>query len=1413
MEQLHRLGIDIGSTTLKIVVLNRDANIIFSDYKRHFAQIPETLATMLQEAISQVGDLPVLAAITGSGGMTLNKALGIPHIHEVAAVTTALKQYAPATDVAIELGGEDAKIIYLTNGLEQRMNGICAGGTGSFIDQMATLLKTDANGLNILAKNSTTIYPIAARCGVFAKTDLQPLINEGVSQSDLSASIFQAVVNQTISGLACGRPIVGNVAFLGGPLSFLDGLKESFIRTLALKKNHIISPDHAHLFAAIGAASNISEQMPDDLSAILHQVLFGIQIPFENNRLEPLFKNDNQVQAFKTRHSQTTLTKRKLGNYTGDCYLGIDAGSTTTKLALIADDGSLLYSFYDNNQGSPVQTTSQALKELYRQLPQTAVIRQSCVTGYGESLLKAAFNLDLGEVETLAHYKAAQFFEPSVEAILDIGGQDMKFIRIKDQQIDSILLNEACSSGCGSFLETFAASLNLSIEDFSQLAMAAQNPVDLGNRCTVFMNSRVKQAQKEEANLSDIAAGLSYAVIKNALFKVIKLTDAQYLGQKVVVQGGSFLNDAVLRSFEMLTGLTAIRPQQAGIMGALGAALIARDSKEKSTLLSARQLEQLKISTVTERCKRCANACLLTINSFSDDRKHVSGNRCERGQTQHIPKYQKSNETGIHLKTVPNLYDYKLKRTFSYTSLPTDQAQRGKVGIPRVLNMYENYPFWHTFFTQLSYQVVLSPLSSHKIYELGMESMPSETACYPAKLAHGHVKWLISQGIDTIFYPCVAYERKEFCDANDHYNCPMVTSYPENIANNIDNLINFEKPFLSFESKRILKKRLLELFSTEKNIPVREVSSAVDAGWAELLQARADLSRKGEETLDFLEINGSRGIVLSGRPYHLDPAINHGIPDLIASYGVAVLTEDSISHLGRVDRPTLVLDQWMYHSRLYAAAAYVGTQDNLELVQLNSFGCGLDAVACDQVAEMLEKSNKTNTVLKIDEIKNTAAVRIRIRSLLAVLDQNRQSPSQRINTAHQRVIFTKAMKQNYTILAPQMSPIHFDFLTPVFKSCGYKFEFLQDFGPEVITLGLQYVNNDACFPSIIVVGQMMSALLSGQYDLSQIAVMMMQTGGGCRASNYIGFIRRALDKAGFSHIPVISLNPVGLEKNPGFSVSPKLLFNGLQGLIYGDVLSHLLLRTRPYELEAGSANNLYQKWRDRCIKTLESKTPWKDYKQNINEMVADFEVLALRQTVRKPRVGIVGEIYVKYLPTANNHLVNLLEADGVEVEVPGIFNFFSYCCYDYVFNARYLGKEKVLSHLGKASIKILEFLRKPASDALFSSQRFIPPTPISKLIDFAEPIISVGNHTGEGWFLSGEICELLDQGVNNIICVQPFGCLPSHVAGKGVLKVIRHLYPQANIVAVDYDAGASEVNQISRIKLMLSQASNKFKQT
>ncbi len=1403
----YTLGIDIGSTTVKVALLDKDHNIVFSDYKRHFANIQETLSDLLQEASKVSGNVTLHPVITGSGGLTLAKHLEVPFVQEVIAVSTSLKELAPKTDVAIELGGEDAKIIYFEDGnVEQRMNGICAGGTGSFIDQMAALLQTDASGLNEYAKNYNSLYTIAARCGVFAKSDIQPLINEGATKEDLAASIFQAVVNQTISGLACGKPIRGHVAFLGGPLHFLDQLKESFIRTLKLDEEHTIDTANSHLFAAIGSALNAKEETSYSMDEMVGKLSHKIVMDAEVSRLDPLFVNEDDYKAFRNRQDQYKVKTRKLDDYKGKAFLGIDAGSTTTKCALISEDGDLLYSFYSSNNGSPLKTAISSIQEIYKLMPQGVSIARACSTGYGEALLKSALLLDDGEVETIAHYNAAAFFDPEVDCILDIGGQDMKCIHIKNQSVDSVQLNEACSSGCGSFIETFAKSLDYSVQDFAKVALYAKSPVDLGTRCTVFMNSRVKQAQKEGADVADISSGLAYSVIKNALFKVIKVSDAKDLGNHIVVQGGTFYNDAVLRAFEIISGAEAIRPDIAGIMGAFGAALIARDrfaetDDYKTTMLSIEQINNLEYTTSMTTCQGCTNHCRLTVNKFTGGRQHISGNRCERG----IGKVK--NSAGV-----PNLFDYKYKRLFGYEPLAADKAKRGTVGIPRVLNFYENYPFWFTFFTELGYRVILSPRSTHQIYELGIESIPSESECYPAKISHGHIEWLIKQNVDFIFYPGLFYEREEVEGATNHYNCPIVTSYSENIKNNVEAITNgsvkLRNPFMAFTSLETATTALVKEF---KEIPADEIISAAKKGWDEMANARKDVQVKGEETLKWIEENGKHGIVLAGRPYHIDPEINHGIPDMICSYGVAVLTEDSVSHLGHPERPLIVSDQWMYHSRLYAAASFVRTREDLDLIQLNSFGCGLDAVTTDQVNDILSGSDKIYTCLKIDEVNNLGSARIRVRSLLAAIRVRKQKNKQRTirECANHRVLFTEDMRKNYTLLCPQMSPIHFDILEPAFAACGYNFVVMQNDNRHAIDMGLKYVNNDACYPSLWVVGQIMDELHSGKYDLNKTAVIMSQTGGGCRATNYVGFIRRALKKAGMEQIPVVSLNLSKLEANPGFHINFEMLERAAYGTVFGDIFMRCVYRMRPYEKVKGSVEACHQKWLPVVKEFVTAKhMSFIKFQKLCRQIIEDFDRIEITDEV-KPRVGVVGEILVKFAPAANNHLVDLLEAEGAEAVVPDLIDFMLYCFYNQIYKADELGTSKKTAALMRASIWAIERLRGGATRAFEKSVHFEPPTSIYKLVEYAKPIVSIGNQTGEGWFLTGEMVELIKDGATNIVCTQPFGCLPNHVVGKGVIKQMRHLYPGCNIVAIDYDPGASEVNQLNRIKLMLSTAQRK----
>lgn len=1402
----YNVGVDVGSTTVKMVILDENEHIVFKDYRRHFSDVKNTVNTLFEDAKSILTTAKIKMMITGSAGLSLAESLGVDFVQEVVACSKAIKKYAPQTDVAIELGGEDAKIMYFGTTVEQRMNGTCAGGTGSFIDQMSSLLKTDADGLNRLAQNYKEIYPIASRCGVFAKTDIQPLLNEGALKEDIAASVLQAVVNQTISGLACGKPIRGKVAFLGGPLTFLPELRFRFEQTLNLQEHDKVKLENTQYFVAIGAA--ISSNHVESLEP--HCIYDRMPTIYCENKesdlnLNQLFESDADYEAFIHRHSLHSVKKGDIHSAQGNLFLGIDAGSTTTKIAVIDEENRLVFSHYGSNEGSPLNTTISALKKLLAEMHPNARIAYSTVTGYGESLIKAALMIDHGEIETVAHYKGADYFLPGVDSIIDIGGQDMKSLKIQDGVINSIMLNEACSSGCGSFIETFANSVNHTVQDFSKLGLMAEKPVDLGTRCTVFMNSRVKQAQKEGATVGDISAGISISVIKNALFKVIRMRSIEDLGEKIVVQGGTFYNNAVLRALELISGREVVRPDIAGIMGAFGSAIISKErfmSGEKSSMLSANDIDAFNSHTETKRCTLCGNHCQLTINYFPDNRHYVTGNRCERGAGVEITNTE-----------IPNLYAYKYKRVFDYPVLSRKDAKRGTIGIPRVLNIYEDYPFWATFFTELGYRVELSTRSSRKIYELGMETIPSESVCYPAKLVHGHIEDLINRKVDKIFYPCIPYNIKEDDQANNHYNCPVVTSYPETINVNIDHIKNravqYYHPFLPIFSPDHMKKRLFETIGSW-GLSKNEINRAADLAYQALEQYKSYVRQEGERALKYIEEKGIKGIVLAGRPYHVDPEIHHGIPELINSYGYALISEDAIAHLSKVVRPIRVVDQWMYHTRLYSAASYVSGQKNLELVQLNSFGCGLDAVTSDQVRELLENTGKISTLIKIDEINNLGAVRIRVRSLIAAINERdkRCFVPDAFTPPAERIVFTEEMRKDYTILAPQMSPIHFQFVESTLKSEGYHVEVLPSIDSDAIDEGLKYVNNDACYPSILVVGQMMKALNSGKYDLNKTALIISQTGGGCRATNYIAFIRQALKSAKLEHIPVISLNALGLESNPGFKLTRKLVEKMIQGLLYGDLLMRVLYKTRPYEAVVGSANQLYESWVETCKKSL-IVGDRKSFKDNCKGIVESFDTLELKD-IKKPKVGLVGEILVKFHPTANNNVVELLENEGAEAVMPDLTDFFTYTAYNSVIKHKYLAgsvKSRVISEM---VVEFLEFYRKPMVKALNQSKRFEAPKHIKELGKLAEPHLSLCNQTGEGWFLTAEMIELIHSGVDNIVCMQPFACLPNHITGKGMIKELKSTYPASNIVAIDYDPGASEVNQINRIKLMLSSAHEKI---
>ena len=1396
-----KIGLDIGSTTIKSVVLDNDNAMVYSHYERHLSDVNRAVYKMLTEISGRFQHARATVSITGSSGIDIAKKLGIEFVQEVYACSMAVEHYIPQTDVAVELGGEDAKIIYFGAAPELRMNGTCAGGTGAFIDQMAVLLETDAAGLNDLAKGYRRIYPIASRCGVFAKTDIQPLLNEGAAKEDVAASIFQAVVNQTIAGLACGKPISGKVAFIGGPLTFLPQLRQRFIETLALADDDVVIPPFGQFLVAQGAAMATEGQEAMPITWISNHLHKLEEVDGEEMaHLEPLFNNTVEYNDFLASHDHK-VRRSELSAAGGVCFLGIDVGSTTTKLALVDTEGSLLYSDYNSNKGNPLDSAVDALRQMYRSLPEGLQIGRATVTGYGEALIKNALNVDAGEIETVAHQRGADEFLPGVDFVLDIGGQDMKCLEIKDGVINNIMLNEACSSGCGSFIETLAKSLQMDLRQFVGKALFSGKPADLGTRCTVFMNSKIKQVQKEGADVSSIAAGIAYSVVKNALYKVIRLKNAAQIGEKIVVQGGTFNNDAVLRSFEIITGRSVVRPDIAGIMGAYGAALLSKDHYrhgDVSGVLSQESLNGFNAESVTKHCGGCTNECLLTVLTFPGKRRFVTGNRCERGSGAEQMQ-----------RDIPNLMDYKYKRLFNYQPLSKENAPRGEIGLPRALNMYEHYPFWFTFFTSLGYRVVLSGRSSNKLYAAGMDTIPSESLCYPAKLANGHVVDLINKGVKTIFYPCLPKIEKEKPDVLRNFNCPVVISYPEVINANVLQIMSGEvrliHPFLPLDSPKHFKQRLCAEMA-ELGLGKREVSQALNKAYAEQNRYKEDIRNQGEKVLRWMEANDAKGIVLAGRPYHIDAEINHGIPQMINGLGLAVLTEDSVAHLAPDGYPLRVLNQWVFHSRLYAAAAFAGTRNDLELVQLNSFGCGLDAITTDQVQDILQQNNKTYTLIKIDEINNLGAVRIRVRSLLAaMLERERHGiVAQCDYVQKERVVFTKEMKESYTVLCPQMAPIHFELLHELLLHEGLRLEVLPHEGPEVIEKGLLHVHNDACYPTIIVVGQIMHALRSGCYDLRRTAVLISQTGGPCRASEYIMFIRKALRDADMEHIPVISLNPVGWEKNPGFKLNLPLIKRASKACIYGDLLMKLTFATRPYEQIRGESDNSLRL----CLERYKDSLPNINKKQFIDlvdQAIAAFSNIEVFET-KKPQVGVVGEILVKYHPFANNYIVDIIEREGGEAIVPGMTDFFLNALEDIGYMSRYLSGSKIATALAEFASRWVNSYLDLVCDALANSKRYHPPSRIKDIANLTQSFMHLGHHAGEGWLLTGEMLEFLEEGVNNIACLQPFACLPNHIVGKGMIRKLKHHYPMANIVPLDYDPGASQVNQVNRIKLMMAVA-------
>lgn len=1413
---MHSLGLDLGSTTAKYAVIDGKGRLLESEYRRHGAAVRETAAAMLDELARKYPGETFRLTMTGSAALGLARGIGAGFVQEVIATSTALQRLAPGTDVAIELGGEDAKILYLTDGMELRMNEVCAGGTGAFIDQMAALLSTDAGGLNELARGATVTYPIASRCGVFAKTDVVPLLNAGAKREDVAVSILQAVVDQTIGGLACGRPIRGRIAFLGGPLHFLSELRSRFAATLKLAPENIVSCEGGQFVVAQGAAmtgadENRTKEQDSPaltLEAWVERIRSYAPEAESSSRLTPLFKDEAEYEAFREAHASRVTPRVELSQARGDLWLGVDLGSTTVKAALLDDENRIAASWYESNSGDVLKTLVPRVTKLLESIPEGARIRGVCTTGYGAELAAAVLGTPIHEVETIAHLKAACALDPAATYVIDIGGQDMKCLKTRAGVIEQVKLNEACSSGCGAFIQTFAKSLGLTLPEFVRKALFARHPADLGTRCTVFMNSRVKQAQKEGAEIGDIAAGLCYSVIRNALYKVLRLRSADELGDHVVVQGGSFINDALLRVLELLLGRTVLRPDISGLMGAFGCAMIAREKTRRENLpapeLSLETLRTLEVVTRSFHCKGCSNRCLLTMSRFTNGRKFISGNRCDFGAKGGAGK-RRSDGT--------NIFAWKLEHIFEGEPLAEDAAPRGTIGIPRALNVYAHYPYWFALFTKLGFRVVLSPESTKAIFDSGLTSMPSQSVCFPAKLAHGHINWLAAQGVGRIWFPCVPREKREFRESDNTFACPVVAGYPEVARLNADfpegKSPRILTPFVVITDGKVVARVIRENFP---GIPEREIASAVRAAEAALASWEDRLQETGEQMLSEAQAAGRTVILIAGRPYHADPLINHGLPNYIASLGVTVLSEDAVSRLAPEPEDLRVVNQWAYHARLYRAAALAAREPGVELVQLTNFGCGIDAITADQVSEMLGKAGKLHTLLKIDEGDSLGPAKIRVASLLAAvaerreLEANGKSPAKREEKLLPEIrlpVFTREMRKTRTILAPQMSPIHFPIIEAALLGSGYRVKLLPTVSAGAIETGLAVVNNDACYPAIVSIGQLVHALKSGHYSPDETALMLAQTCGPCRATNYIALLEKALAEEGFGNTPIVSLSGGTFNRQPGFSLSPLAMRRMVLALLMGDMLQRLYFATRAHETEPGSADRLLAEWTKEA-RGIAFRNSFGEFRPAMIRMVREFASVP-QDDIEKPKVGIVGEILLKYHPDANRHLTDTILEEGGEPVLTDMADFFLYCLSDSILQHRFLDGPLLRALTNRFFLNRLDSARNAMREALAGTP-YMPVSDFRKLAGSVHGLVSLGEQAGEGWLLTAEMLEFVANGVPNVLCLQPFGCLPNHVTGKGVVKAIRARHPEANLMAIDFEAGNSEANVSNRVKLFMSVA-------
>jgi predicted CoA-substrate-specific enzyme activase len=1406
---MYKLGFDIGSTTAKFALLDVSKEIIFSDYIRHNTKINETVSLLLENIRNKFGDIKVSVKITGSAGMGISERTETPFIQEIIAASKIIKSKYSSVKTLIDIGGEDSKMIFFYDNKapDIRMNGSCAGGTGAFIDQMATLMNIKIEDFNKSAQNYKNLYSIASRCGVFAKTDVQNLISRKISNEDIAASVFHAVAIQAMNTLARGFDINKKVMFVGGPFAFLPELRKAFCRNLKLSEEDIIIPDEPTLLPAYGAAYSINgTSIYSNISNFQNKIFSNENSKIVlNNRLSSLFKDDLEFQEWNKNKIKTKVPACDIVDYKGEnIFLGIDSGSTTTKITAIGENNELLFKFYKNNKGNPIETVKNGLTEFGENIKNTNLnITYSAITGYGEDLIKSALGIDIGIVETIAHFKAAQYFNKDVSFIMDIGGQDMKAIFVSNGIVNRIELNESCSSGCGSFIENFGNSLGYKVPEFAQMACNSSNPFDLGTRCTVFMNSKVKQALKENAHIDDISAGLAISVIKNALYKVLKLRNVDELGKNIVVQGGTFRNPSVHRALEVLTKQEVICSDIPELMGAYGAALVAKEeftkSENKSHFIGFKNLFNLNdFETQQLTCKGCENFCLISKFKFNNSKQFYSGNKCEKIFT---------NKGTIYTKGF-NFHDFKYKLLFDGDCKAKNKT-KSKIGIPRILNMYENFPFWNTLFTELGYEVILSSSSTMKLYEEGAGTVMSDNICFPAKLVHGHIYDLAKQKVDRIFYPIVIYENQNNAETENSFNCPIVSSYPDVVRSAINTFdkfnIELDSPIINFKNDNFLKKSCYAYFKSS-GISRKDFNAAFEKSIINKDRFTAELRFKAAEIIENSIKNNSLLIVLAGRPYHIDPLINHKTPEILSDLGIDVITEDVVPSDLKVNELD-VISQWSYPNRIMNSAQWVSKQNkNIQLVQINSFGCGPDAILIDECNEILKAAGKTHTLIRVDEITSTSSVRLRLRSLVESLklqDENHFI----VKKERRKVKNFEVEDKRRTILAPYFADFYSDLIPELFSVAGYKIINLPKPDKESVNYGLKYSNNEICYPATIVVGDVIKAIESGKYDRNEVAFGVTQTGGQCRATTYLSLIKKALIGAGYEDIPVVTVGTSGktINSQPGFQINwLKMLPLTLTAMLFTDSLSKLYYSSVVREVEKGTSNNLKDKYLSSAKKLVAT--------QNISGLFdllkdAVLEFNKIEVTDKKyPQIGIVGEIYVKFNSFGHGYISDWLVQQGVEVIFPPLLEFFTQEFVNIKVNQNEGLTEKSLKT--NTIVYLFEkYVNRYISrtNKILKKYKFYTPFhDIHHIAENAKNILSLVNQFGEGWLIPAEIGTFAKEGMNNVVSVQPFGCIANQIISKGVEKRIKDLYPNMNLLFLDFDDGASEVNVLNRLHFMVT---------